>query len=974
MNKEKLGSYDLVQEEDLADVHARGSILRHKKTGARVMLIENDDENKVFCIAFRTPSRDSTGAAHILEHSVLCGSREFPLKDPFVELVKGSLNTFLNAITYPDKTCFPVASCNDQDFRNLMHVYLDAVFYPRIYEQEEIFRQEGWNYHLESAEGPLSYNGVVYNEMKGAFSSPDDVLEREVLNQLFPDTSYGFESGGDPKDIPSLTYEKFLDFHKTYYHPSNCFIYLYGNMDMAEHLAFIDEHYLSHFDKKQIDSEVHYQDPFRKIRQAVKEYPVTENEGEEGNTYLSYSVVPSKDGDICRDTAFSVLDYALLSSSGAPLKKALQDAGIGTDIYGYYDGSLLQPVFSIIAKGSDAHKKEEFCAVIRQVLETCVRDGIDPKSIEAALNSFEFSYREADFGAHPKGLMYGLHILDNWIYTDENPFRELKMLSVFETLRKAAGSGYYEELLKKEILDNPHGCVLSLVPSMGLAGRMEEELAESLEQYRQSLTEEERQQLVMKTQALAAYQEEEDAPGAAECIPLLKRSDIRPDIQPLCNELLSFSGNDFLYHDVCTNGIAYVSLLFRFDSRDADKLHYLSLLRAVLGDVDTESYTYSELDNEINIHCGGIGTVAEVYDNTREEDSFRVFFNIHARALYDKLDFVFGMFREILLTSRLDDEKRLKEILGEIRMELMTTLQQSGNATALRRALSYGSLMAKAQDEMSGIGFYQFVEDLVLHFDAKKQEIKENLKKVLQEILDPSIFMVNYTGERSSLEKVMSLAEDFKKNLSAHSREEDSSRIRIEKKNEGFKTSGQVQFVAQAGNFSKKGFSYTGALEILRTILSYDYLWMNLRVKGGAYGCGSMFRRNGTGCFTSYRDPHLSRTLEIYKGIPEYIRSFTADERQMTKYIIGTISSLDTPRTPKMQGSISGAAYLRGITEKMIQEQRDEILKATQEDIRALAPIVEAILSDEQICVVGSASAIEAAENVFMETKYLVKD
>ena len=974
MNKDKLGAYDLVLEEDLPDVHSLGSVLRHKKTGARVMLIENDDDNKVFSIAFRTPSRDSTGAAHILEHSVLCGSREFPLKDPFVELVKGSLNTFLNAITYPDKTCFPVASCNDKDFRNLMHVYLDAVFYPRIYEREEIFRQEGWNYHLESADGPLSYNGVVYNEMKGAFSSPDDVLEREILNQLFPDTSYCFESGGDPKYIPTLTYEAFLDFHRTYYHPSNCYIYLYGNMDMADNLAFIDEHYLSHFDKKEIDSEVHFQRAFKEIREAVKEYPVTENEGEEENTYLSYSVVPSKSEDVCRDTAFSVLEYALLSSSGAPLKKALQDAGIGTDIYGYYDGGLLQPVFSVIAKGSDAGKKEEFCSIIRQVLKKCAAEGIDPKAVEAALNSFEFSYREADFGAHPKGLMYGLHILDNWIYTDEDPFRELKMLPVFEKLRKAAGTGYYEEILSREILENPHGCILSLVPSMGLADRMEEDLAGTLEQYRQSLTKEERQHLVEKTEALAAYQEEEDDPEVMACIPLLKRSDIRPDIQPLCNELLDLSGNDFLFHDVCTNGIGYISLLFRFDSRDITKLNYLSLLRAVMGDMDTENFTYDELDKEININCGGIGSAVEVYDNVSAEDEFRIFFDIHARFLYAKLDFVFGMFREILGTTKLDDEKRLKDILGEIRMELMATLQHSGNATAMRRALSYGSQMAKARDEISGIGFYQFIEDLFLHFEQKKQEIKDNLKKVLKEVLDPSKYMVNYTGERTSLSKVMALSEDFRKILKEGQNEKDLHPVRAEKRNEGFKTSGQVQFVAQAGNFSKKGLSYTGTLEILRTILSYDYLWMNLRVKGGAYGCGSMFLRSGTGCFTSYRDPHLTRTLDVFKGIPDYIRNFTADERQMTKYIIGTISSLDTPRTPKMQGSISGTAYLRGITEEMIKEQRHQILTAAQEDIRSLAPIVEAILSDEQICVVGSVSAIDAAEDVFNETKYLIKD
>ena len=378
MNKDKITAYELLKEEELKDIRSTGYLLRHRKTGARVMAIENEDENKVFNIAFRTPPKNSTGVAHILEHSVLCGSREFPLKDPFVELVKGSLNTFLNAMTYPDKTCYPVASCNDQDFQNLMHVYLDAVFYPNIYRKEEIFRQEGWSYHLENTEGPLTYNGVVYNEMKGAFSSPDEVLEREIMDSLYPDTAYGCESGGDPDVIPELSYEEFLDFHRTYYHPSNSYIYLYGNMDMAEKLDFIDRHYLSAFEKLEVDSEIRMQKPFEKTRDLVMEYPVAENESEKDNAYLAYSVVVGDAMDTLTGTAFEVLDYALLSAPGAPLKKALLDAGIGSDIYGSYGDGIRQPYFEIVAKGTEADKKEQFLSVIRDTLKELVEKGIDP--------------------------------------------------------------------------------------------------------------------------------------------------------------------------------------------------------------------------------------------------------------------------------------------------------------------------------------------------------------------------------------------------------------------------------------------------------------------------------------------------------------------------------------------------------------------------------------------------------------------
>mgnify|MGYP002588826132 FL=1 len=480
MNPNHLNAYEVLKEEDLQDIHSKGWLLKHKKTGARVMLIENSDENKVFNIAFRTPPKNSTGVAHILEHSVLCGSREFPLKDPFVELVKGSLNTFLNAMTYPDKTCYPVASCNDQDFQNLMHVYMDAVFYPNIYEHDEIFRQEGWSYNLESKEDALTYNGVVYNEMKGAFSSPDEVLEREIMNHLFPDTPYGCESGGDPKNIPDLSYENFLNFHRTFYHPSNSYIYLYGNMDMEEKLAFLDEHYLSGFDALDVDSQIREQGEFAACQDVTLEYPVAENEGEEDNTYLSYNMVTGNTLDSQRNMAFEVLDYALLSAPGAPLKQALLDAGIGKDIYGAYEDGILQPYFSVVAKGSNPDKKEEFVSIIRKVLTDIAENGIDKKAIEAGINYFEFRYREADFSSYPKGLMYSLDILGDWLYEEDHPFSQVQQLEVFEQLKKAVNEGYFEKLIRTYLLENPHGCVLTLVPKKGLAAQREKELEEKL--------------------------------------------------------------------------------------------------------------------------------------------------------------------------------------------------------------------------------------------------------------------------------------------------------------------------------------------------------------------------------------------------------------------------------------------------------------------------------------------------------------
>lgn len=972
MNPNHLNAYEVLKEENLQDIHSKGWLLRHKKTGARVMLIENDDENKVFNIAFRTPPKNSTGVAHILEHSVLCGSREFPLKDPFVELVKGSLNTFLNAMTYPDKTCYPVASCNDRDFQNLMHVYLDAVFYPNIYKKEEIFRQEGWNYHLEQKEGPLKYNGVVYNEMKGAFSSPDDVLEREIMNSLFPDTTYGCESGGDPVNIPDLSYEEFLDFHRQYYHPSNSFIYLYGNMDMEEKLEFIDSHYLSAFDALSIDSEIKDQEAFAQVKDIQKNYPVSEDEGEEDNTYLSYNVVVGEAADINLSLAFEVLDYALLSAPGAPLKQALLDAKIGKDIYGSFEDGIKQTYFSIVAKGANLSQKEEFVKVIRDTLTKIAEEGIDKKAVTAGINYYEFRFREADFSSYPKGLMYGLDILSSWLYDDTKPFCEVQLLEGFAFLKKALEEGYFEELIRKYLLDNTHGAILSLVPEKGLAAKRDKELEEKLEAYRKSLSDEELTRMVERTKALEAYQESEEDPEALTCIPMLSREDIKKEITGLTNEEHFVDDSLFLYHDVCTNGIGYADLLFEIHDFDVNTVHYLGLLKSVLGAVDTENYSYGELFNEVNARTGGIAYGIEVFDSAKDTDAFRAMFAVRGKALYPEMDFMFSMIREVLTTSKLEDTKRLYEIIARVKSRAQANLVSAGHSTAVLRGASYASPMAAFQDEMAGIGYYQFIEKLEKDFESCKDEIVKNLRKVMEEVLRPENFCVSYTGERTSLDAVKAQAAEIKKVLFNGQKPESVKQAPCVKKNEAFKTSGQVQYVAQNGNFLKKGLEYTGALEILKVILSYDYLWINIRVKGGAYGCMSGFKRNGESFLVSYRDPHLKRTLEVYQGVPAYIRAFEADEREMTKYIIGTISNKDVPRTPQMQGSVSKAAYFSNVTEEMLQKERDQILGAQKEDIQALAALVEAVLSDEQICVVGSETAIEKAEDVFMEVKPLI--
>ena len=971
-----LNAYEVVLTEDLPDLKSKGYLLKHKKSGARVLLMENDDENKVFTIGFRTPPSDSTGVPHIMEHSVLCGSRDFPVKDPFVELVKGSLNTFLNAMTYPDKTVYPVASCNDKDFQNLMHVYMDAVFYPNIYQHDEIFRQEGWSYKLDEPDGKLEYNGVVYNEMKGAFSSPEGVLDRVILNSLFPDTSYAYESGGDQEEIPNLTYEQFLDFHRKYYHPSNSYIYLYGDMDMEEKLKWLDENYLCEFDAAEVDSEICFQKPFDKMIEVEKTYSISSEETEEENTYLSYNKVIATSLDEKLYQAFQILDYALLSAPGAPLKKALMDAGIGKDIMGSYDNGIYQPIFSIIAKNAEPQQKEQFVQVIEDTLRKIVEDGIDRKALEAGINYHEFRFREADFGNYPKGLMYGLDLFDSWLYDEKKPFIHMQAITTFAFLKEQIGTRYFEDLIQKWILDNPHGSMVIVKPERGRTARMDRELDEKLQTYKAGLSPDEVEKLARDTAELIVYQESEDAREDMEKIPVLGREDISREIAPICNEERVCGGIPMVYHNVETNGIGYVTLLFDLSGVPEEKLPYVGMLQAVLGIIDTTHYEYGELFNEINVHTGGIGTSLELYPDVTKvkEKEFRATFEMKGKALYPKMDVLFKMMREILTESKLEDEKRFKEILSMLKSRLQMSFLSSGHTTAALRALSYSSPLSKFKDDNDGIGYYEAVKEIEEHFEEKKEELIANLKELAARIFRADNLMISYTAAPEGLDAVEKEMETFKNGLFERTdgdEQENRCILHCVKRNEGFKTSSKVQYVARTGNFIDGGAAYSGALHILKVILSYDYLWQNIRVKGGAYGCMCNFNRIGEGYLISYRDPNLEKTIDVYEKVTEYLRNFEADDRDMNKYIIGTISNIDRPMNPSAKGTRSMNLYMNHVTEEMIRKEREEILNAGQEEIRALADVVAAMLAADQLCVIGSEEKIEEQKALFGEVRTL---
>ncbi|MST75340.1 insulinase family protein [Roseburia sp. MUC/MUC-530-WT-4D] len=965
MQLSELKAYEILKTENLTDIQSTGYILRHKKSGARVAVISNTDENKVFYIGFRTPPEDETGVPHIIEHTVLCGSQKFPVKDPFVELVKGSLNTFLNAMTYPDKTIYPVASCNDKDFQNLVDVYMDAVFNPNIYKHEEIFKQEGWHYELESKDALVTINGVVYNEMKGAYSSPDEILQQEIYRALYPDNTYSKNSGGNPEHIPDLTYEEYLNFHRRYYHPVNSYIYLYGDMDMAEKLDWMDKEYLSRYDRIELDSTIPLQKAFDEKVDVTTKYPISAGESEENKTYLSYNVSVANVLDRKLYQAFDILDYALVSAPGAPLKKALIDAGIGKDISGGFDSGSLQPVFSIVAKNANASEKEQFLEIIQKTLKDLVKNGINREALLAGINSSEFRFREADFGQFPKGLLYGIQCLDSWLFEDMEPFMHLQCLDTFRFLKEQVDTGYFENLIEEYLLNNKHAAIVTIVPEKGLNAKMDQKLEEKLAEYKNSLSDEEIDQLIEDTKHLKEYQEEPSPKEELEKIPMLSREDMRKEILPLSNIEKQISGIKTICHDVATNGIDYLTLMYDVSDIPAEDIPYLGVLKALLGYVDTKTYTYADLANAINIYSGGINCGMGIYPNGEKEATLQVKFEVRIKTLESSLKETMSIVNEILLSSNMNDEKRLYEILAQSKARLQQSLSSAGHSVSSMRALAGFSEYAYYLDATNGITYYETVKDLEEHFDEKKQTLIAKLKQLIDQIFGTERLLISFTGDQAAFEYAEPILKEALQKQPAGKKAHEAARISLARSNEAFTDASQIQYVAKVGNFADHGYHYTGALRILKLILSYDYLWINVRVKGGAYGCMSGFFRSGETYFVSYRDPNLLKTLEIYDGIPKYLREFQADERDMTKYIIGTFSSMDTPLYPEGKGARSMNAYLQNLTEEMLQKDRDEVRNATAEDIRALADMIQSVLQDPSICVIGNEDAIQKEAQLF---------
>ena len=947
--------------ERIDEINGTAYEMKHEKSGARLIYIDSPDSNKVFNIAFRTTPHNSTGVAHIMEHSVLCGSRKFPLKEPFVELVKGSLNTFLNAMTYPDKTMYPVASKNDKDFHNLMDVYLDAVFYPRVREDAEIVMQEGWHYELENADDELTYKGVVFNEMKGVYSSPDSVLERQMMRELFPDTTYGVDSGGDPDYITDLTYEEFQEFYRVHYHPSNSYIFLYGDMNIEEQLAFLNDEYLSHFDAIEVHTEVALQAPFTEGKVVSYPYSVGSEEPTDNRTLHSFAyVLPDVTPE--HSLAFEVLTHALLTSPAAPLKQALVKAGIGSDISGYYLDSIRQPMWTVQATGSNLDKQADLQRIVESTLQELCDKGLDKELLEASLNSIEFALRESDFGGRPIGLAYIIRMMDNWLY-DNDPLELLHYEEALTNIRKGLAGTYFEDLIRHSILNNNHKVLVSIYPERGLQERKDAEVKEHLANVKANMTSEEIEAIVEQTKRLKIRQETPDSDEALASIPLLELSDLNPNIEAVERRESKIGNTTVHFVPTFTKGINYVGLYFKLNCLTEEELFYADILSDILGRIDTSERGYEALAKDINMNLGGLSSDITAISKDGKRDEFTPLMIVRAKALHSKLPDLCRLINEVVKKADYSDDQRLTELVQESKAIWDNEAFRRGNSIVSQRVMAQVSAVGKFRDN-GNLGYYQKISELASN-PAALPLLPEKLAEIARKIFRANNVDIMFVGEEGELEAFEKLMKPFVETWDATDLSDDVLQISRLSGNDGIVTAGKVQYVAQGGNFIDHGFKHVGPMSVLETILRYEYLWIRIRVQGGAYGAFANFYDDGNMIFCSYRDPNLLETLDVYKELPQYLRDFTLTDREMRKYIIGTMSSLDLPMTPALRGPRAMGMYFSGAKLEDKVEFRKQVIACKPEDIVALADVVEPVLNDNHICTMGNEQKIKDAGNVF---------
>lgn len=962
---EQHAGFELQDVQVISEIKSIAYTWVHKETKLKLLYLENNDDNKLFLIGFRTPPGDSTGVPHIIEHSVLCGSDKFPLKDPFLEMIKGSMNTFINAMTFPDKTVYPVASQNDQDFQNLMDIYMDAVLHPVMKREKKIFQQEGWHHEILKQEDPVSIQGIVYNEMKGAYSTPESMLELHMLPSLFPHTPYRHNSGGNPDCIPDLTYEDFVAFHNRYYHPTNGFIILYGNGNMEKQLAFLQEEYLKDYIYQPVDSRIPLEPAFTERKTVEYAFPAQDQESGDDKTYFSLHYALSPIQDSTTHMAWDVLTYMLLDSPTAPLKKALIDAGLGVDVLGGVDKSLLQPVFSIISKHASKKDKDRFVRIVEETLSGFIQKGFDKKLIESSLNHFEFRLKEADYQGFPKGLVYALFmVLDSWLY-DGKPTLHLAYQAGLERMKQALTTPFFEELIQKGLLQNLHQVLLVGSPDRDMAEETVQKNQNEMAEFKSNLSEKELQGIIQASIDLKRYQSQEDSDEIKMKIPQLSLQDIRQDALWIPQSEKILQQVRYLVHPIDTNGIVYVKWLFPFQHLPMSLLPFVSLMTDLLGQINTKQHDYETLSQEIDLSTGGIDFATEIVNQYDSDTVFTPYLTVQTKFFPRYLNKALSLIHEILSDTTWDQPKRIRELLQEYCSRFEMNLFFYGTRYVLRRVHHYYSPAAYIQEHLDGIEYYQWAKEWLQHLDKDFDRFIASLEQVRASLLKQIGRVVSITADPSIIPSIESDIEQLNQNWSPSVQENAHWDLPLQPVEEGIQTCSRVQYVAKGYNFKRNGHSYHGSYLVIDNLLSYDYLWSQIRVQGGAYGANSQITRHGNVGFASYRDPHLKETIGVYQKAGAFLSSFQGSQRVVNSYIIGTLSSLDYPLTPSQKGDRATKYAMSGITKQFLNQEREQIFRTTLKEIQAFAPILEECMKQPYTCVLGNDKAIEAEKNLF---------
>lgn len=960
-----LNNYKLIEEKNIDEVASNCKVYTHIKTGARVLTLENNDDNKAFGIGFRTPPERGNGVCHIVEHCVLSGSRKFKTKEPFMDLIKSSLQTFLNAMTFPDKTIYPVSSRNEKDFYNLMDVYLDAVFHPAIYEEEKIFLQEGWHYELKDKEDDLKYNGVVYNEMKGVYSASENLVSDAMVFALHEDSSYGVDSGGDPKLIPSLSYEEFKDYHKKYYHPSNSYIYLYGNQNMEEALDFIDKNYLQDFDEAEINSEIILNDEIKKTKDVEITFSASKEEMKDKIDYLSkgwtLGYADSKMDVFMRD----FLAELLIDAQGGPLKKAIFDAGLAEDVYSETSSSLPLDL-SIVLKNTEADKKDEFLKLLRESLEKLVEEGIDKDLLEATLNKFEFIFREG--GGTQKAIIYYIRALNSWLY-DQSPLDALYYNDVLSEVKEKLNDGFVEKYIKEKLLDNEYSVNLVARPELNKNHREEEELKKELQELKAKMTDEEIEEIVKKSRDLEEYQNQEDSQENKDTIPSLELSDIDEKVTEYPVEEDKFGDVVYLKTHQETNGIVYTTLSHDISFIEKEEMETMSLLLSLIGLIDTKNYTYEELNNEIYKATGGISFNPSVYVDAMDKEKYVLRMNIKMKSTADKLGRGLEIIDEIMNNSLLDSKKRIKELLNILKSRIESTMLQNGHQFIILILKSYYSRVADIQSHIGGLNYYDFMRDLVEKFEDKWEDFEKESEKIYDKLFVRDNLIISTAGNLEDLNKIKPELEKYIKSLEVKNIKPAEYEFERNNKNEGLYTTSNVVYVSKGYDLEDLGLKYRGDLTVLANILNSSYLHNEIRAKGGAYGGGITIGRSGDMATYSYRDPNLKNTVRVYDSIGSFVENVKLSDEDLKNFIIGSMNSFDPLLSPEQVGDINLSRFITGLKVEDLEKSKKEALETNLERLNSYGKIFDEAMKKNYLAAFGSENIIRDGEDLFKEVK-----